>query len=99
MDTYFTEYESALIVAKQQRKTGIFNDLDICYYNGPRQDNGELENLINLPLEHVFEYFSETPNRHPLNFISGIEDENLKNQIQEFLTVAQTLAWDEKNKI
>jgi len=71
MDTYFTEYESAYYVAKQRNKSGIFNDLDICYYNGEKQDDGELENLIHLPLENIYDYFSETPNRHPTNFISG----------------------------
>jgi len=99
MDTYFTEYESAYHVAKQKNRSGIFNDLDICYYNGDKQDNGELENLIHLPLEHIYDYFTETPNRHPLNFISGIEDAKLKNDIQEFLQVSQSLAWDAKLKI
>lgn len=99
MDNYFMDYETAYLKAKQQSTSGIFNDLDICYYNGEKQDNGELQNLIHLPLEHVFEYFQEAPNRHPKNVVANIEDKQLEKQIKDFLQVSLTLAWEEKNKI
>ena len=98
MDVYFTEFESAYLEAQKQTKHGIFENLGICYYGGPKQDDEEYDNLIHLPLENIFDYFSETPNRNMTKFFSNIPDEKVKQEIQEYIKTAQVLAWNEKNK-
>ena len=62
MDTYFLNPLSAYEQAKKQERTGLFNDLQICYYHGePIQS--DLENLIHLPLENLYNFMCETPYR------------------------------------
>lgn len=99
MDHYFTEYENAYNTAKEQKRVGPFNQLEICYYNGVKQDDDEFINLIHLPLEEIYDYFSETPNRVPTNFVSNIPDQNLKDKIQNHVSESIRHAWSKKNKI
>ena len=97
-DTYFFNQENALEVAKQQNRSGMFNDLQICYYNPldiPLQES--YENLIPLPLEKIYDYMVETPNRmiKDINLSSDLPSD-LCQDIAKYITKSQKNAVQKK---
>ncbi len=89
MVTYFLNSLSAYEQAKKQIRTGLFNDLQICYYHGePIQS--DLENLIHLPLENIYDFMCETDygliEEITVNDTSNME---LNNKIKTYIDTAQ----------
>lgn len=92
MGTYFLNPELAYQEALQQKRTGLHNDLQICYYNGEPL-NSDLPNLINLPLEHIYGFMSETDYRMIRVFrIEEGSDPEFDNKIISYIDVSQKKA-------
>ncbi len=85
-DTYFFGFE----VAKQVALQGNFVKLpdkgkgrQLCYYNGEPLVNNP-ETLIGVPMDRIFDYFVDTPYRHPtfVNFSGTDFSETLQKETQ-----------------
>ncbi len=99
MDTYFFDYKEAYQEARKQNKFTIFNNLQICYYNGKHKES-PYENLIGLPLEELCDYMSETPNRGISNIkFTNQFSKKQQEEISSYIDALQNIAWQKKNNI
>lgn len=79
-DAYFLRKADAALVAAQCNRVKLnhptITGLQICYFDGPPAPD-DLPNLIGVPLEISYEYFSTTRNRLPQTFVgfSGVPPE------------------------
>lgn len=98
MGTYFLNPSQAYEEAKQQKRTGLYKDLQICYYHGEKLDS-DLPNLIHLPLEHIYDYMSETDNRMIGTFRQEPHsDSEFNNKVIEYIQNAQKEAIAKKHE-
>lgn len=63
-DMYFLNPNEAYKTAILRNTYGTFNDLQICYYDGEKFDNTP-ENMINVPIGEIYDFFSERGLRIP----------------------------------
>jgi hypothetical protein len=100
LDTYFFNLGEALQEAQKQNTSGIFNDLQICYYNGPEMPNNPYPNLISLPIDNICDYMSETPNRiiRKIQFDSTFTQEE-QSKMTILISDLQKIAWRNKAAI
>jgi hypothetical protein len=100
LDTYFFNLGEALQEAQKQNKIGLFNDLQICYYNGPQMPNNPYPNLISLPTDDICDYMSETPNRmiRQINF-GGTFSEEEQSKMSILIHDLQKISWKNKAAI
>ena len=89
-DIYFFSLEAAREAAQMGNIVKLPDKGEgrqLCYYNGDPLDDGP-ETLIGVPMEKIFDYFVETPYRHPtfINFagtdFSAPEQEKILNQVE-----------------
>ncbi len=81
-DTYFANFAEALEIAKLQNKFTAYNNLQLCYYDGPEVKNS-YPNLINLPKEKISTRLLELGTRIPTSFKT--KDNNLISKyIEDF---------------
>ena len=64
VDFYFLDSTVAHNTALLQKKSGLFNNLQVCYYDGQKIE-GTPENMINVPLEKIYDFFSKSNLRPP----------------------------------
>jgi hypothetical protein len=98
-DTYFFDYKEAYKEARKQNKFTIFNNLQICYYNGDYKQT-PYENLIHLPVDQICDYMSETPNRgiSEIKFTKNFSQAQ-QQEITIYIDALQKIAWKNKNDI
>lgn len=75
-DTYFSNFADAKVQAQQQ----LFLDhgkgkLQLCFYDGRKQEEYGLPNLINLPISMIPNFFVESDFRIPTNIIHCRKEE------------------------
>lgn len=95
-DTYFFNYETAYLVAKQENKMDNGYRLQICYYDGEYRDS-DLVNLVHLPIDHLAENLARGQLRFPtlIEFSDtefSIEVQNIiLESFQENIKIAENL--------
>ena len=100
MDTYFFNYNDAYNEAKKQNTFGIFNNLQICYYNGEINEQTPYQNLIPLPIDKICDYMMETPNRMIQNIkFDDNFNEDQQHQIASYIDQLQQIAAYKKTEL
>lgn len=100
MDTYFFNYNDAYNEAKKQNTFGIFNNLQICYYNGEINEQTPYQNLIPLPIDKICDYMMETPNRMIQNIkFDDNFNEAQQHQIASYIDQLQQIAAYKKTEL
>lgn len=96
-DIYFDNFDEALKIAEEQNVFGPYDNLQICYYDGPiRKKN--LKNLIHLPLNNFSETLIHLGTRIPTKIIH--DNKNLVEfELNNFLEKKEKIHLDLKNKI
>ena len=99
VDTYFFNYQDAYKEARKQNKFTIFNNLQICYYNGEDKAS-PYENLIGLPIDKLCDYMTETPNRGISHILfDNIFTKEQKAEIEAYVKQLQYIAYMKKIEI
>ncbi|CCQ09747.1 hypothetical protein PALB_5950 [Pseudoalteromonas luteoviolacea B = ATCC 29581] len=94
-DTYFESFADA----KTQAQKLLFIDRtkskrQLCFYDGPLQDEQELTNLVNLPSSCITKFFEETDYRIPSNILHSN-----KSLIEHNLTQAKNVRLKQTERI
>ena len=89
MATYFLEPVAAYKQAKKKLRAKPFNEIDVCYYDG-EEIQTDLDNLIHLPLENIYDFMCETP-YPPITTIvpHDIHNEKFNREVQQYIDTAQ----------
>ncbi len=88
-DIYFLNADAAFNIAVKQNISDDCSNLQLCYYHGELVE-GAPSNMINVPVENIYEYFSESSYRIPTAIDKGsidIEDED-KEMIVKYINKA-----------
>ena len=85
-DLYFLDSDIAYQTAILQNKSRLFNDLQVCYYDGIERKNTP-GNMVHVPFENISDFFSESKLRPPqaMNCENKALGENTINDINQYI--------------
>lgn len=99
-DTYFLDPLEAYKTAILKNKSGLFSDLQICYYDGVKIENTP-PNMIHLPMEKIYDFFLESGLRFPTDIsFNGVRlTKQTKKEITQYLNTSLQESLIKRNEI